>query len=45
MTRIATRNGRPAYENAPRPLRQSDFPPRQIAETQPGLFKRIFGGR
>lgn len=42
---VATRNGRPAWENAPARLRQSQLDGTRRADTpRPGLIARLFGG-
>jgi len=41
---ISTRNGRPAYEDAPPRLRQSQCTRPVQPMPQPGFFTRIFGG-
>lgn len=43
---IATRNGRPAYENAPPRLRQSHVSnPIQPMEYEKSFLEKLFGGR
>lgn len=43
--RRARRDGRPAYENAPERLRQSDIPQpfMFLPDVQPGFLARLFG--